>query len=43
MAFGFAVSLYFPYVQAFILRAFCTWCVISSLDFFVMFWAVFLR
>ncbi|HXK36030.1 MAG TPA: vitamin K epoxide reductase family protein [Candidatus Paceibacterota bacterium] len=43
VAFGFAFSLYFTYVQAFILRAFCTWCVISSLDFFVMFWAVFLR
>jgi uncharacterized membrane protein len=43
VAFGFAFSLYFTYVQAFVLRAFCTWCVISALDFFVMFWAVFLR
>lgn len=43
VAFGFAFSLYFTYVQAFVLRAFCTWCVISALNFFVMFWAVFLR
>ncbi|HUO75590.1 MAG TPA: vitamin K epoxide reductase family protein [Candidatus Paceibacterota bacterium] len=40
---GFLFSLYFTYVQAFVLRAFCTWCVISALNFFVMFWAVFLR
>ncbi len=43
VAFGFLFSLYFTYVQAFVLRAFCTWCVISALNFFVMFWAVFLR
>lgn len=40
---GFAFSLYFTYVQAFVLRAFCTWCVVSALNFTVMFWAVFVR
>ena len=40
---GFLFSLYFTYVQAFVLRAFCTWCVVSALNFLVMFWAVFLR
>lgn len=40
---GFAFSLYFTYVQAVILRALCTWCVISALNFTVMFWAVFIR
>lgn len=30
---GFAMSLYFTYVQAFVLRAFCTWCVVSALCF----------
>ena len=34
--FGFVFSMYFTYVQAFILRAFCTWCVISALDFTLM-------
>jgi uncharacterized membrane protein len=40
---GFLFSLYFTYVQIFILRALCTWCVVSALNFFVMFWAVFIR
>ncbi len=40
---GFLFSLYFTYVQVFVLRALCTWCVISALNFLVMFWAVFLR
>ena len=40
---GFLLLLYFTYVQAFVLRAFCTWCVVSALNFLVMFWAVFLR
>jgi len=43
VAFGFAFSMYFTYVQAFVLRAFCTWCVVSALNFVVMFWAVFIR
>jgi uncharacterized membrane protein len=40
---GFLFSLYFMYVQAFVLRAFCTWCVISFVNFSVMAWAVFIR
>jgi uncharacterized membrane protein len=40
---GFAFSLYFTYVQVFVLRALCTWCVVSALNFIVMFWAVFIR
>jgi len=40
---GFAFSLYFMIIQAFVLRAFCTWCVISFINFTVMFWAVFIR
>ena len=43
VAFGFAFSLYFTGVQIFVLRALCTWCVISALTFFTMFWAVFVR
>lgn len=30
---GFLFSMYFTYVQAAILKAFCTWCVISAIDF----------
>lgn len=33
---GFAFSLYFTYVQGFILKAFCTWCVLSAIDFLVL-------
>ena len=40
--FGFIFSLYFTYVQAFVLRAFCTWCVISALNFTLMMLAVYL-
>lgn len=36
IVFGFLFSLYFLYVQAFVLRAFCTWCVISFVNFTVM-------
>lgn len=39
---GFAFSLYFTYIQAFVLRAFCTWCVISAFNFLAMFLAVWL-
>lgn len=39
--FGFLFSLYFTYVQAFVLRAFCTWCVVSAINFAVMFIATF--
>ncbi|MEK7564836.1 MAG: vitamin K epoxide reductase family protein [Patescibacteria group bacterium] len=34
---GFLFSMYFTYVQAFVLKAFCTWCVISTINFTVMF------
>ena len=40
VTFGFLFSMYFTYVQAFILRAFCTWCVVSAINFTVMFLAV---
>lgn len=33
---GFLFSLYFTYIQAFVLKAFCTWCVISALNFVIM-------
>lgn len=35
--FGFAFSMYFTFIQMFILRAFCTWCVVSALNFTIMF------
>lgn len=38
IAFGFLFSLYFLIVQAFVLKAYCTWCVISIIDFTLMFW-----
>ena len=40
ITFGFLFSMYFLYVQAFILRAFCTWCVVSAINFTVMFLAI---
>jgi uncharacterized membrane protein len=42
ITFGFLFSLYFMFVQAFVLRAFCTWCVVSFINFSVMFFAVWL-
>lgn len=36
VAFGFLFSMYFVYVQAFVLRAFCTWCVVSAINFTVL-------
>jgi uncharacterized membrane protein len=33
---GFLFSLYFLFIQAFVLEAFCTWCVLSALDFTLM-------
>jgi uncharacterized membrane protein len=41
VTFGFLFSLYFLYVQAFVLRAFCTWCVVSFVNFSVLAWTVF--
>lgn len=37
IAIGFLFSLYFTYVQAFILQAFCTWCVVSAVNFLILF------
>ncbi len=34
---GFLFSLYFLYIQQFILKAFCTWCVLSAFVFAVLF------
>ena len=33
---GFIFSLYFTAIQAFVLKAFCTWCVLSAIDFAVL-------
>lgn len=33
---GFLFSLYFTIIQAFVLRAWCTWCVVSALNFLVL-------
>lgn len=41
-AIGFLFSLYFLYVQAFVLKAFCTWCIVSAINFTVLAYAVFL-
>jgi uncharacterized membrane protein len=41
IGFGFVFSMYFTFVQAFILRAFCTWCVVSAVNFTVMAISVF--
>ncbi len=38
---GFLFSAYFTYVQAFVLKAFCTWCVVSAINFTVMFIAAY--
>ncbi len=42
VTFGFLFSMYFIYVQAFVLRAFCTWCVVSAVNFIFMMLAVYL-
>lgn len=39
--FGFAFSMYFTFIQAFVLRAFCTWCVVSAINFTIMFISLF--
>ena len=40
VTFGFAFSMYFTFIQAFVLRAFCTWCVVSAINFALMLLAV---
>jgi len=37
ITFGFLFSLYFVYVQAAVIKAFCTWCVLSALVFVTLF------
>ncbi|OHA71283.1 MAG: hypothetical protein A3F15_01530 [Candidatus Wildermuthbacteria bacterium RIFCSPHIGHO2_12_FULL_40_12] len=37
---GFLFSIYFTYTQGFILKAFCTWCLVSAISFTVMFLSV---
>jgi uncharacterized membrane protein len=37
ISFGFAFSLYFLYIQAAVIKAFCTWCVVSALVFTALF------
>jgi len=41
IAVGFLFSMYFMYVQGAILKAYCTWCVVSAINFSVMFVASF--
>lgn len=43
VVFGFAFSMYFTVIQAFVLRAFCTWCVISAVNFTAMFIVLFIH
>ena len=38
---GSLFSVYFTYVQAFVLRAFCTWCVLSAINFLLLLIAIF--
>ncbi len=40
VTFGFLFSMYFTYIQGFVLKAFCTWCVVSAISFLMMFLAV---
>lgn len=39
---GFLFSLYFTIIQAFVLRAWCTWCVVSAINFLVLAFAAFI-
>lgn len=39
--FGAAFSIYFTYIQAFVLKAFCTWCVVSACVFMALFFTQF--
>jgi uncharacterized membrane protein len=33
---GLLFSMYFLFIQAFVLRAFCTWCVLSAIEFILL-------
>lgn len=37
VTFGFLFSLYFLYIQAAVIKAFCTWCVVSAIVFTLLF------
>ena len=37
VSFGFLFSLYFLYIQAAVIRAYCTWCVVSAIVFTLLF------
>lgn len=37
ISFGFLFSMYFLYIQAFVIKAFCTWCIFSALVFTALF------
>lgn len=41
IAIGFIFAIYFTFVQALVLRAFCTWCVVSAVNFIVLALAAF--
>ncbi len=43
VCFGFTFSMYFTYVQGFVLRAFCTWCVVSAINFSILFISLFIK
>ncbi|MGE5298265.1 MAG: vitamin K epoxide reductase family protein [Acidobacteriaceae bacterium] len=34
---GFLFSMYFTYIQGFVLKAYCTWCVLSAIEFVLLF------
>lgn len=34
---GFLFSTYFLFIQGFVLKAFCTWCVLSAIEFSLLF------
>jgi len=38
---GFAASMYFLYLQSMVIRAFCFWCVISAVNFILLFLAIY--
>ncbi len=40
---GLIFSMYFTFIQAFVLKAFCTWCVVSAIDFILLFVILLLR
>lgn len=43
VSFGFLFSLYFSYIQSFVIKAYCTWCIVSAIVFTLLFivqWAI---